>query len=269
MSCATTILDRIIARKRQEVAERKKIVSEADLVSRVQDADPTRGFARALMAQAAEKRSAVIAEIKRASPSKGLLRADFQPALHARQYAEAGATCLSVLTDQDFFQGSDQDMIDARAACQLPVIRKDFMVDSYQIIESRVMGADCVLLIVAALSDDDLVALHGQARELGLDVLLEVHDAHELDRALLLDNPLIGINNRNLHTFETKLETTYELMGSVPPDRLLITESGILSAADVQSMHDRGVYGFLVGEAFMRQSDPGVALSHLFQDLSS
>lgn len=268
MSCASTILDRIIARKRQEVADRRLRVSESECLDKARDASPVRGFSRALIDQAKTGRSAVIAEIKRASPSKGLLRADFQPALHAAQYAKAGATCLSVLTDHDFFQGSDQDLLDARAACHLPVIRKDFMVDPYQIIESRALGADCVLLIVAALNDADLHTLFALASELGLDVLLEVHDATELDRALALDGPLIGINNRNLHTFETRLDTTYELMAQVPEDRLLITESGILSAADVEAMHRHGIYGFLVGEAFMRQPNPGEALSELFQDLA-
>jgi indole-3-glycerol phosphate synthase len=269
MSCSSTILDRIIARKRQEVAERAALVSEAALRERIETASPVRGFAQQMIAQTAARRSAVIAEIKRASPSKGLLRADFQPALHAAQYAKAGATCLSILTDQDFFQGSDQDLLDARAACDLPVIRKDFMVDTYQIYESRALGADCVLLIVAALNTTELHALFRCARDLGLDVLVEVHDGDELVRALELDTPLIGINNRNLHTFETRLETTYALIDDVPKDRVLITESGIVQRADVEAMHAHGVFGFLVGEAFMRQPDPGVALEDLFQDLTS
>ncbi len=269
MSCSTTILDRIIARKRQEVQERSAHTSESDLRTRAETADPVRGFAARMQAQVATGRSAVIAEIKRASPSKGLLRADFQPALHAAQYANAGATCLSVLTDQDFFQGSDQDLLDARSACDLPVIRKDFIVDPYQIYESRALGADCVLLIVAALKQPELEALFACAREVGLDVLVEVHDGDELSRALQLDTPLIGINNRNLHTFETRLETTFELIDAVPDERVLITESGILQASDVQAMHAQSVYGFLVGEAFMRQPDPGVALGELFQDLSA
>lgn len=269
MSCASTILDRIVARKRQEVAERRAVVSETALRERIPTASPVRGFAAQMLAQTAASRSAVIAEIKRASPSKGLLRADFQPALHAAQYAKAGATCLSVLTDQDFFQGSDQDLLDARAACDLPVIRKDFMIDPYQIYESRALGADCVLLIVAALKDAELHALFQCARDVGLDVLVEVHDGDELARALLLDTPLIGINNRNLHTFETRLETTYGLLDQVPADRVLITESGIVQRADVEAMHAHAVFGFLVGEAFMRQPDPGVALQDLFQDLCS
>ncbi len=268
MSCSTTILDRIIARKRQEVAARSAETPQADLESMLQDASPVRGFARALQAQVARQQSAVIAEIKRASPSKGLLRADFQPAVHAAQYEAAGATCVSVLTDVDFFQGSDADFQAARSACALPVIRKDFMVDPYQIVESRVLGADCVLLIVAALSDSQLMALSTEAHALGMDVLVEVHDARELERALALPTPLIGINNRNLHTFKTTLDTTLELVDAVPSDRCLITESGILEAKDVKTMHDADVYGFLVGEAFMREPDPGVALTALFRDLA-
>ena len=267
MSCSTTILDRIIARKRQEVSDRQAQRSIQDLESMLADQDETRGFTDRLVKQAMAQKSAVIAEIKRASPSKGLLRADFQPALHAQQYETAGASCLSILTDQDFFQGSDDDLQAARGACNLPVIRKDFMVDPYQIIESRVLGADCILLIVAALGDTDLRHLHDTALSVGLDVLIEVHDERELERALALDNRLIGINNRNLHTFETRLEVTLDLLRLIPDDRLLITESGILQAKDVELMHAHGIYGFLVGEAFMRQPDPGVALTELFQDL--
>ena len=267
MSCSTTILDRIIARKRQEVSDRQAQRSIQDLESMLADQDATRGFTDRLVKQAMAEKSAVIAEIKRASPSKGLLRADFQPALHAQQYETAGASCLSILTDQDFFQGSDDDLQAARGACNLPVIRKDFMVDPYQIIESRALGADCILLIVAALGDTDLKPLHETALSVDLDVLIEVHDERELERALALDNRLIGINNRNLHTFETSLEVTLDLLRLIPDDRLLITESGILQAKDVELMHAYGIYGFLVGEAFMRQSDPGVALTGLFQDL--
>lgn len=268
MSCSTTILDRIIARKRQEVSDRQDNQAIEALYERIQDQDAVRGFTERLVTQAQSKQSAVIAEIKRASPSKGLLRADFQPALHATQYERAGATCLSVLTDQDFFQGSDADLKAARGACQLPVIRKDFMIDPYQIVESRALGADCILLIVSALDDAKLVVLHETALSVGLDVLIEVHDERELHRALALDNRLIGINNRNLHTFETKLEVTLDLLDQMPDDRLLITESGILQPQDVQLMHSHGVYGFLVGEAFMRQPDPGVALTQLFEDLA-
>ena len=267
MSCSTTILDRIIARKRQEVADRQSKRSIKELESMLVDQDATRGFTDRLVKQTMARKSAVIAEIKRASPSKGLLRADFQPALHAQQYERAGASCLSILTDQDFFQGSDDDLQAARGACNLPVIRKDFMIDPYQIIESRILGADCILLIVAALDDDDLRRLHDTALSVGLNVLIEVHDERELERALVLDNQLIGINNRNLHTFETRLEVTLDLVQHIPDDRLLITESGILQAKDVELMHAHGIYGFLVGEAFMRQPDPGVALTRLFQDL--
>ena len=267
MSCSTTILDRIIVRKRQEVADRQSKRSINELKSMLADQDETRGFIDRLVKQAMARKSAVIAEIKRASPSKGLLRADFQPALHAQQYERAGACCLSILTDQDFFQGSDDDLQAARRACNLPVIRKDFMVDPYQIIESRVLGADCILLIVAALDDVDLRRLHDTALSVGLNVLIEVHDERELERALALDNQLIGINNRNLHTFETRLQVTFDLLQHIPDDRLLITESGILQAKDVELMHAHGIYGFLVGEAFMRQPDPGVALTGLFQDL--
>ena len=267
MSCSTTILDRIIARKRQEVADRQSKRSIKELESMLADQDATRGFIDRLVKQAMAQKSAVIAEIKRASPSKGLLRADFQPALHAQQYERAGACCLSILTDQDFFQGSDDDLQAARRACNLPVIRKDFMVDPYQIIESRVLGADCILLIVAALDDFNLRRLHDTALSVGLNVLIEVHDERELERALALDNQLIGINNRNLHTFETRLEVTFDLLQHIPDDRLLITESGILQTKDVELMHAHGIYGFLVGEAFMRQPDPGVALTGLFQDL--
>ena len=268
MSCSTTILDRIVARKRQEVAFRSAQRALEELYEVLTDQAAVRGFSRRLVAQVEAQKPAVIAEIKRASPSKGLLRADFQPALHAQQYESAGASCLSVLTDQDFFQGSDDDLQLARSACDLPVIRKDFMVDPYQIIESRALGADCILLIVAALNDSDLRLLHETALSVGLDVLIEVHDETELHRALKLDSRLIGINNRNLHTFETKLEVTLNLLEQIPDERLLITESGILKARDVDLMQERGVYGFLVGEAFMRQPDPGVALKELFQSLS-
>ena len=268
MSCSTTILDRIVARKRQEVAFRSAQRALEELYEVLTDQAAVRGFSRRLVAQVEAQKPAVIAEIKRASPSKGLLRADFQPALHAQQYESAGASCLSVLTDQDFFQGSDDDLQLARSACDLPVIRKDFMVDPYQIIESRALGADCILLIVAALNDSDLRLLHETALSVGLDVLIEVHDETELHRALKLDSRLIGINNRNLHTFETKLEVTLNLLEQIPDERLLITESGILKARDVDLMQEHGVYGFLVGEAFMRQPDPGVALKELFQSLS-
>ena len=268
MGCSTTILDRIIERKRAEVVDRKAGYPVEELKDLVSKQDPPRGFSDSLVSQMESKKSAVIAEIKRASPSKGLLRSEFQPALHASQYEKAGATCLSVLTDQDFFQGSDADLKAARGACALPVIRKDFIIDPYQIFESRALGADCILLIVSALNEATLEELFETACSVALDVLIEVHDESELGRALELDSRLIGINNRNLHTFETKLEVTLDLLDKIPEDRLLITESGILQTKDVELMHSHGVYGFLVGEAFMRQPDPGLALMGLFQDLA-
>ena len=267
MSCSITILDRIVACKRKEVAARSAEIPLAILEKNVSAVRGTRRFEQRMIDQAATLTSAVICEIKRASPSKGLLRSEFRPHEHAAQYESAGATCLSVLTDQSFFQGSDQDMIDARANCSLPVIRKDFMIDPYQILESRVLGADCVLLIVAALSERHLSDLYHTAKEIGLDVLVEVHDEYELERALRLDARLIGINNRNLNTFETNLDTTLSLIDKIPSDRLLITESGITEANDVKRMHEAGIFSFLVGEALMRQPNPGAALTVLFEDL--
>jgi len=269
MSCTPTILDRIIARKRTEISAVRAAVSATEWADRLAVASPVRGFARAMAESVAAKRPAVIAEIKRASPSKGLLRAEFLPAQHARDYAAAGATCLSVLTDRDFFQGSTADLLAARSAVEIPVIRKDFMIDPIQITEARALGADCILLIVAALSDADLQALSAVAMDLGMDVLVEVHDGDELERALALPTPLIGINNRNLHTFETRLDTTVALADHVPDDRILITESGIMEPRDVRMMLDAGIYGFLVGEAFMRQPNPGTALVSLFPELAA
>jgi indole-3-glycerol phosphate synthase len=206
----------------------------------------------------------VIAEIKKASPSRGVLRADYQPPAIARSYESAGAACLSVLTDRQFFQGSAEDFRAARAACMLPVLRKDFVIDPYQVVESRAMGADCILLIAACLSGAEMAELEGVARSLGMAVLVEVHDGAELDAALALRTPLIGVNNRDLNTFATRLETTLELLPRIPDHRLLITESGILSAVDVKRMRSSGVQAFLVGEAFMRAGDPGAALRELF-----
>jgi indole-3-glycerol phosphate synthase len=223
-----------------------------------------RPFVDALVGRVAAGGAAVIAEIKRASPSKGIIREHFDPAAIARSYAQAGATCLSVLTDVDFFQGSDDALVAARAACTLPVIRKDFLVDPYQVVEARCIGADCVLLIVSALGAQQLVDLDGLARDVGLDVLVEVHDGEELERALALQPRLVGINNRNLHTFHTTLQVTWDLQARVPAGTLLVTESGILERADVQAMRGRGVNAFLVGEAFMRAEDPGAALKALF-----
>ncbi len=259
-----TILQNIIVRKREEVRERRAQTPVSELEALASAAQPPRGFARAMREQAQARKPAVIAEIKKASPSKGVLRENFVPAEIAASYEAGGATCLSVLTDVDFFQGADDYLRQARAACSLPVIRKDFLVDPYQVVEARAMGADCILLIVSALDDGQLAELAGAARDQGLDVLVEVHDAAELDRALRLDTPLVGINNRNLHTFELTLDTTLELLNAVPSDRLLVTESGILNRADVELMLAHEVYGFLVGEAFMRAPDPGAELRRLF-----
>jgi len=259
-----TVLEKIIARKVEEVAERSARVPLAEVEALAHSASAPRGFAAALQAQVARKEPAVIAEVKKASPSKGVLREHFVPAEIARSYEEGGATCLSVLTDVDFFQGGDAYLQQARAACRLPVIRKDFLVDPYQVVEARALGADCVLLIVAALGDAQMTELAATAKEVGLDVLVEVHDGDELERALRLETPLIGINNRNLHTFEVSLETTLDLLPKVPRDRLVITESGILTRADVELMEVSGVYAFLVGEAFMRAEKPGAELRRLF-----
>ena len=260
----STILDKIMARKREEIALRRRRHSLADQEAFAREADAPRGFTRSLQAAIAGGKPGVIAEIKKASPSKGVIRADFQPAQIAASYQQGGASCLSVLTDIDFFQGSDAYLQQARAACDLPVIRKDFLCDPYQVVEARAIGADCVLLIVAALSDAQLQELHACAREQGLDVLIEVHDRDELLRALPLGNPLVGINNRNLHTFEVSLQNTLDLLKDIPADRTVITESGILSRADVALMRDHDVHGFLVGEAFMRAPEPGEKLAELF-----
>lgn len=262
------ILDKIIAVKRQEIAEaiRKKplAVMREDAESRVL----TRDFVGALRAKIAAGQPAVIAEVKKASPSKGVLRADFIPADIAQSYAEGdgeiSAACLSVLTDKQFFQGSIDYLKQARASCDLPVLRKDFMVDPYQVYEARVMGADCILLIAACLDDAQMKSLEALAMSLDMAVLVEVHDDAELERALKLKTPLIGINNRNLKTFEVSLDVTLGMLGKVPADRLLITESGITTPADVQRMRQAGVNAFLVGEAFMRAEEPGLALAQLF-----
>ncbi|WP_065258474.1 indole-3-glycerol phosphate synthase TrpC [Pseudomonas bananamidigenes] len=260
-----TVLENILARKVQEVAERSARVSLSELESLAKTADAPRGFAQALLAQAKKKQPAVIAEIKKASPSKGVIRENFVPADIAKSYEKGGATCLSVLTDIDYFQGADAYLQQARAACSLPVIRKDFMIDPYQIVEARALGADCVLLIVSALDDVKMAELASVAKGVGLDVLVEVHDGDELERALkTLDTPLVGVNNRNLHTFDVSLETTLDLLPRIPRDRLVVTESGILNRADVELMEISDVYAFLVGEAFMRAESPGVELQRLF-----
>jgi len=260
----TDILDRILERKAEEVAERRSQVPLAELTARIADTPDTRGFAAAIEAKIDAGLPAVIAEVKKASPSKGVIRTDFDPAAIARSYAAAGATCLSVLTDRDFFQGSEAFLQQARAACSLPVLRKDFIVDPYQVHEARAIGADCVLLIVAALDDDVLLQLALLAAELTLDVLCEVHDADEMERAQALPVSLIGVNNRNLRSFETSLETSLELQQCVEYDRILVAESGIRTPEDVVRLRAGGINAFLVGEAFMRTEDPGSELRRLF-----
>lgn len=258
------ILKKILRRKTEEVRARRAQVSRSDLEQRAASADPPRGFVSAIAEQLRAGHPAVIAEIKKASPSKGLLRADFRPAEIARSYATAGATCLSVLTDVDFFQGSDAFLQEAHAACGLPILRKDFIIDPYQVVEARALGADCILLIVAALDDAGLVEMVAAARELDLGVLVEVHDAGELERALPLNTTLIGINNRDLRTFETRLETTLDLLARIPRDRIVVSESGIHTPADVARLRAAGVHSFLIGEACMRAADPGAKLAELF-----
>jgi indole-3-glycerol phosphate synthase len=265
----STILDTILRRKGEEVAERRKRVSEADLRSRAAAMPPARGFAAALDARVAAGAAAVIAEVKKASPSKGVIRADFDPAAIARSYEAGGAACLSVLTDADFFQGSEAFLQQARAACALPVLRKDFTVDPYQVAEARAIGADCILLIVAALDDARLHDLAAQAMALGMDVLVESHDAAELERALRVPAiagraPIMGVNNRDLRTFEVSLDTSIRLHAMLPPGRRLVSESGIATPADVGRLRAAGIDAFLVGEAFMREADPGAALRRLF-----
>lgn len=259
-----TVLKKIVARKWEEVAERKRLCSEAQLLQQACQADTPRGFVSSLRGTLAQGRSAVIAEAKKASPSKGVIRAHFDPAAIAQSYEKGGASCLSVLTDRDFFQGHEDFLVQARAACTLPVIRKDFIVDPYQVIEARAINADCILLIAACLGDSQMAELAACAREHGMDVLIEVHDREELERSLPLDQILVGINNRNLHTFEVNLNTTIELLPHIPSDRIVVTESGILEPADVQIMRQHGVNSFLVGEAFMRAEEPGDRLRALF-----
>jgi len=258
------LLRRILESKRAEVAAAQRIVSRCEIEARARAAAPARDFVAAIRAKRAAGQSAVIAEIKRASPSKGLLRADFDPGAIARAYEAAGAACLSVLTDVAYFQGAPEHLVAARAACALPALRKDFMIDPYQVLEARALGADCILLIVAALAPAEMGALEALALDLGMAVLVEVHDAAELERALALKTPLLGINNRDLRSFETRLETTLELLPRIPADRIVVTESGIASPADVERMRRHGVGTFLVGEAFMRAPDPGEALAGLF-----
>ena len=257
------ILDRIVAVKREELALSKSARPLAELRRDAEALGGVRDFARALQVRVAAGQAAVIAEVKKASPSKGVLREHFVPAEIAANYERHGAACLSVLTDERFFQGSAAYLSQARAACALPVLRKDFIVDAYQVYEARAMGADAVLLIAACLGDVQMAELEACAMELKLSVLVEVHDAAELVRALRLKTPLVGINNRNLRTFDVSLDTTLSLLAQLPADRLVVTESGIVSRADVQRMRNAGVHAFLVGEAFMRADDPGVALAAL------
>jgi indole-3-glycerol phosphate synthase len=262
-----TILDKIIARKHVEISQRSEKISFDQLERSIADRDQPRGFIAALRERITTKRPAVIAEIKKASPSKGLIREDFDAAALARSYAQAGATCLSVLTDEEFFQGSTRYLQQARAACALPVLRKDFIVDPYQIAEASMMQADCILLIVAALHTEQLRSLAAYARAISMDILVEVHNEEELETALAEGFDLIGINNRNLHDFHTDLETTYRLARIAPADVLLVTESGINTAEDVQRMIAQGIYGFLIGETFMRAEDPGSRLREFFPEL--
>lgn len=258
------ILEKILQTKQQEITERARQTSLQMLQQQAAEADKVRGFLAALQQKIANGEPAIIAEVKKASPSKGVIRADFQPAAIAESYQQGGAACLSVLTDAHYFQGHESYLQQARAVCDLPVIRKDFIVDPYQIYEARAIGADCILLIVAALDDAKLRELYQLATGLEMDVLIEVHDREELERILPLNAPLIGINNRNLRTFETSLQTSIDLLPLVPEDTLLVTESGIHTTADVQLMRQHNIHAFLVGEAFMRAEQPGAELNQLF-----
>ena len=258
------ILQKILSAKRAEIEVSRAGTPLAELERRAAAANPPRGFEAALRARIANEKPAVIAEIKRASPSRGMIRADFDPSRIAASYEANGAACLSVLTDREFFGGSPEDLKAARAACALPVLRKDFMIDPYQVHEARAWGADCILLIVGAVPDEAMRELERQAQDIGLDVLVESHDAGELARALALRTPLMGVNNRDLRTFETRLETTLGLVGVIPADRLLITESGISDPSHVQQLGRAGVGAYLIGSAFMAAQDPGKELSRLF-----
>lgn len=263
MNDTPDILKKITHRKMEEIEERNKRVPIEHLIEQA-SLEGTRGFAQSIRNKIEAGQAGVIAEIKKASPSKGVIREDFQPAEIAKSYADAGAACLSVLTDIDFFQGSDSYLQQARSACDLPVIRKDFIIDPYQVYEARVINADCILLIVACLEDQQMLMLNDLAHKLGMDVLIEVHDEQELERALKIPNPLIGINNRNLRTFDVTLDTSIDMLKLIPDDRIIVTESGIHTPADVQLMQSHNVNAFLVGEAFMRAEQPGDKLSELF-----
>lgn len=258
------ILEKILLRKREEIIERSEKLDLNSITRYAEQADPVRGFITSIEKRLTENMPAVIAEIKKASPSKGVLRENFNPVAIAKTYEANGAACLSVLTDADFFQGGENYLKQARSACVLPVIRKDFIIGPYQVYEARMINADCILLIVAALDDATLQELLDLAHQLGMDVLVEVHDEQELERALASGAKLIGINNRNLHTFETSLDTTLKMLEQVPQDRIIVTESGIHTPADVQLMRDNNVNTFLVGEAFMKAEDPGEKLKELF-----
>jgi len=258
------ILNRILQRKFEEITVAKQQYSLDQLRQQIKAASATRGFIQSLLDKQASGLSAVIAEIKKASPSKGVIRKDFDPVQIAESYVKGGAACISILTDRDFFQGHDRYLVAARNACLLPVIRKDFIIDPYQVYESRALGADCILLIVAALEDRVLKDLYRLSSDLGMDTLVEVHNQRELERAMYLGLDILGINNRNLHTFETSLSTTLDLLEQIPESCLVVTESGIHSSEDVHLMRDHGVNSFLVGEAFMRAEDPGTELQALF-----
>ena len=260
----SNILEQILATKREEIDLRRTLVSEQQLLDKIAGGHTPLGFVKALQRRASEQKPGVIAEIKKASPSKGVIRADFNPAAIATSYATANATCLSILTDEQYFQGHDDYLREVRQVVTLPLLRKDFTIDAYQVYEARAMGADCILLIVSALKPADLRDLYALAQSVGLDVLIEVHDAEELAIALALGPDLIGINNRNLKTFNTNLETTIDLLSNIPAGVVVVTESGISTVADVSRMQANNVHCFLVGEAFMRATDPGQALSDLF-----
>ena len=264
MTDTPDILKKILDKKAEEVAAKKQRRSIAELEDIAKEVEKPRGFFEAIQRKVNKKQPAIIAEIKKASPSQGVIRADFQPITIAQDYAMNGATCLSVLTDQEFFQGANAYLQMVRERCPLPVIRKDFMIDPYQIYESRALGADCILLIVAALTDGQMQELAETATDLGMDVLVESHDAQELERALKLETKLIGINNRNLRTFEVSLETTLSLKAMIPEDRIIVTESGIHHPDDVKLMLENGIYAFLVGESFMRADSPGEKMRELF-----
>ncbi|MCX5591283.1 indole-3-glycerol phosphate synthase TrpC [Alcaligenes endophyticus] len=258
------ILAQILETKKSEVNAARQLRSQSDLLREAKNRQDLRGFSQAIEEKIAQGKPAIIAEVKKASPSKGIIRPSFEPASIASSYAAHGAACLSVLTDVQYFQGSSDHLRQARAACSLPVLRKDFIIDPYQIIQARALGADCILLIVAALEPTQMQELEAVAIELGMDVLVEVHDHSELEAALQLHTRLLGINNRNLRTFETSIQNTLDLLQYIPADKRVVTESGILTPADVQTMRDHHVNAFLVGEAFMRQEDPGVALQDMF-----